>query len=280
MTESVTLARALLAVTITASFLAIPDARAEEVDNKRAVAVLEYRSGSSALPDVGARLATILRARTSLKIIDVDDARRLLGRDLDRKVARCSGQAKCIGKLGRRLKAREVLLIGVSRFGDEIITLQRIDVARTEVLTRIADVVDRGQQPGDDALLRYLKKVLPKRDFLRYGTIRIEADIADATVAINGKVRGRTPLKPLKVRAPATYRLRISKDGYTPFTAAVEVPPDGVVRVQTPLTRRVTTPWYKRWWVVALAGGAVVGTVSAFAFAGDAPDDLPVTIRF
>lgn len=262
------------------TLVAIPTRARAETDSKRAIAVLEYRSGSSALPDVAPRLARILRAKTSLKIIDIEDARRKIGRDIDRKVARCSGQAACIAHIGRALKAREVLLVGVSRFGDEIITLQRIGISGAKVLTRIADVVARGETLDNAALLGYLKKVLPKRDFLRYGTIRIEADAAGATVAVNGKARGLTPIKPLRVRAPATYKIRISRAGYLPFTASVEVPPDGVVRVQTPLTKRLATPWYKRWWVVALAGGALVGTVSAVALSRDAPNDLPVTIHF
>ena len=270
----------LLGLALLASFLASENLARADSDNKRKVAVLEYRSGSSALPDVGARLATILRKKTSLQVIDVDDARRVQGRDIDRRVAKCTGDAGCIATIGQALDAREVLLIGVSRFGDEIITLQRIDASGAKVLTRIADVVARGEEPDDAALLSYLRKVLPKQDFLRYGTIRVESDIADATVHVNGEVSGRTPLKPLRVRAPASYEIRIEKAGYTPFTATVEVPPDGEVKVTTPLARRVSTPWYKRWWVVALAGGAVVGTVSAFAFTGDAPPDLPVTIRF
>lgn len=272
-------AQAVCAVLLV-SVVTAPAMAEETPDGKRAVAVLEYRSGSSALPHVGPRLAAILQKKTSLGIIDVDDARRLIGRDIDRRVARCTGQARCIARLGKALKAREVLLIGVSRFGDEIITLQRIDVDAAKVLTRIADVVARGEQPGNDALLSYLKKVLPKSDFLRYGTIRIEADLQEATVAVNGKKIGRTPLKPLRVRAPANYSIRITKAGYNPFSASVHVPPDGTVRVDTPLARRVHTPWYKRWWVVALAGGAVVGTVSALALTRDGADELPVTIRF
>ena len=260
------------------------DASADESDGpdgRRSVAVLEYRSGSSALSNVGPRLAKILRKKTSLQVIDVEDARRQRGRDLDRKVAGCAGRARCIARIGKKLGAVEVLLIGVSRFGDEIITLQRIDVAERSVLTRIADALAQGAEPDNAALLGYLRQVLPKSDFLRYGTIVIESRMEGATVAVNGLIRGATPIEPLRVRAPAHYTIRISKAGYMPFDASVDVPPDGVVRVQTPLIQqRRDNPWYRRWWVLAIAGTAIAGTVTAVTLTRDAPNDLPVTIRF
>lgn len=271
----------LAAAGVLLTLLVAPVASARaEADNKRKVAVLEYRSGSSALPDVGPRLAAMLGEKTSLAVVDVAQARRQLGRDLDRKVARCAGAAKCIARIGKKLDVREILLVGVSRFGDEIITLQRIDVAKRRVITRIADAMAAGEEPDAEALLGYLQNVLPKSDFLRYGTLRVESETAGAVVEVNGEQRGETPLAPLRVRAPASYDIRVEKAGFNPFVAAVEVPPEGVVRVRASLVRRGGQPWYKRWWVVALAGGVVVGATAAVIATRDAPPDLPVTIRF
>lgn len=249
-------------------------------DGKRRLSVLEYRSGSVVLPDIGERVAGILRQKTSLSVIDPEDARQAFGRHLDRRVAKCAGDARCIARIGRTIGADEVLLIGVSRFGDDIVTIQRIEVDARRVLARVADALAPGQEPDEGALLSYLRQVLPKSDFIRYGVIRIESNLDDAVVVIGGLERGKTPLEPQRVRAPASYEIEVRSSGYTPFRASVDVPPDAVVRVQTSLSRRKAASWYKRWWVVALVGGAVVGTLTTVALTRDSPSDIPVVIRF
>jgi hypothetical protein len=246
---------------------------------KRAVVVLEYRAGSPDLPAVDQRVAGILRKKTSLSVIDAEDARRRYGRNLDRKVGTCAGEAQCIAEIGQKLEASEVVLVGVSQFGDVILTLQRIDVTRGKVITRVAEAMPQGREPDDAELLRYLQRVLPKSDFLRFGVIRIDADVHGARVAIDGKERGKTPIEPIKVRAPATYAIRLDKAGYVPFRAEVFVPPDAEVKVDPTLARQGSDAWYKRWWVLALAGTVAAGGVTAVVLTRQTSDDIPVVIR-
>lgn len=252
-------------------------ARAEEggADPRRTVVVLAFRTGAADLPSIDRRLADILRARTSLEVIDAVDARRRYGDRLDSDVVDCSGEARCIAGIGRKLGAREVILVGVSRFGDVILTLQRIDVQGREVRGRIAEAMAPDATPDVATLLEYLQRVLPKSDFLRFGVLRIQANIAGAQVVIGGEKRGRTPLAPLRLPAPERYDIRITKKGYTAFEAATSVPPDGDVVVRATLAR-AETAWYKRWWVWTLAGAVVVSTVAVVVLAQD--DEVPVSI--
>jgi hypothetical protein len=246
---------------------------------KRAVVVLEHRAGSPDLPAVEQRVAGILRKKTSLSIIDAEDARRRYGRNLDRKVGTCAGEAQCVAEIGKKLEASEVVLVGVSQFGDVILTLQRIDVDRGKVITRVAEAMAQGREPDDAELLRYLQRVMPKSDFLRFGVIRINADVDGATVAIDGKERGKTPIEPIKVRASATYAIRLDKAGYVPFRAEVFVPPDAEVKVDPTLARQGSDAWYKRWWVLTLAGTVAAGAVTAVVLTRQTSDDIPVVIR-
>lgn len=261
--------------------LAAGAARAEEqaeADPRRAVAVLAFRAGASELPGIDRRVAELLRAKTSLAILDMDDARRRYGGALDGNVADCAGDHGCMAGIGRRLQADEVLLVGISRFGDVILTLQRIDVAQRSVRARIADALPPGAAPDADALLAYLRRVMPRSDFLRFGVIRIQASLRGAAVLVGGEPQGHTPIEPLRVRAPDRYDIRITKDGYVPFTAETTVPPDGEVVVRAVLSRR-EKPWYKRWWVWAAVGAAAVaGTTAAVLIMDD--DRLSVGIRF
>lgn len=254
-------------------------ARAEkEADPRRAVVVLAYRAGSAALPDLDRHLADILLQKTSLAIIDPDDARRRYGSQLDAKVVACAGDTGCIARIGRAVGAADVLLVGISRFGDIILTVQRIEARGGRVRARIAEALPPGEAaPDGRALLGYLRRVMPRRDFLRFGVIRIDADVAGATVRVAGEDRGRTPLAPLRVAAPATYDIRVDKPGFLSFEASVAVPPDAEVVVQPRLSPR-DHAWYQHWWVAAIAGTAVAGAVVLVAATRDA-DDVPVVIQ-
>ncbi|MCE9572315.1 MAG: PEGA domain-containing protein [Deltaproteobacteria bacterium] len=264
-----------LAAAIAVALIAAP--AAADPNPKRPVAVLEYRSGSSALAGVDSRLAAILRKRTSLQIIDADNARALIPR-LDADVVACAGEGACVARIGAKLKVREVLLVGVSEFGDVILTLQRIDVTDRKVAGRLAEAVAENASPSDDDLAGYLQRVMPRSDFLRFGIIRIDANLRGAEVIVGGEKRGTTPVDAIKVQAPATYDIRLTKAGFTPFRASVAVPPDGEVRVKAELTRKGGGgAWYGRWWVATLAGAVVLGAVGTGVwYSTREPTEVPV----
>ena len=276
-------ARACLLAALVATLCAAPAAGAGEPtgdpDPRRSLAVLEYRAGSPALPAVDGRIVTLLRAKTSLAVVDAVEGRQRFGARLARRVADCAGEAACIARIGKKLGVSEVLLVGVSQFGDVILTLQRIDVAQVAVRARIAEALAPGREPDDAELLRWVRRVMPKADFLRWGVIRISANIAGAAVVIGEKTRGRTPIEPVRLPAPATYDIHLEKSGYVSFRASVEVPPDAVVRVDPVLTLKSRDAWYKRWWVLAIAGTVAAGAVTAAVLARDSPDDVPVVIQ-
>lgn len=269
--------RLALGIALTACLCA--QASAQEASPRRPVAVLEFRSGSPALGSIGERLAKILRDRTSLDVSDQTDARRRYGGDLEKAVAACAGAAPCIARIGRKLKVDEILLVGVADFGDVIVTLQRISAANGKVRARIAEALGSETAADAEALDGFLRRVMPKSDFLRYGTLRIRANVDGARVDVGGIRRGSTPVSPLRVAAPATYRIEVSKPGYIDFRASVAVPPDAEVQVRPVLERRGDNAWYEKWWVIALAGTVAAGAVTtAVIISFDEPTDVPVRV--
>jgi hypothetical protein len=254
-------------------------ARAADDDGKRRVAVLEYRSGSSALPGIEERIAELLRSQTSLGVIGADEARKAYGARLDADVVECAGEASCIARIGAKVDAEEVLLVGISEFGDVILTLQRIDVKRRKVSMRIAEALAQDADPGADDLTGYVRRVMPESDFLRYGTIKVTANLTGAEVFVGKEKRGTTPIEALRVLAPATYELRLTKPGFVAFRAKVVVPPDAEVEVDARLTREGAGggAWYTRWYVAAIAGVVVAGAVGVGVWmAQDDPTSVPV----
>ena len=260
--------RNLVVWMVSVAILLAGGARAHAENGRRTrIAVVEVRSGSTGASDLGMRLALMLRRTTSLDVIDGDDARRLLGARIDDELARCAGETGCIARVGSRLKADLVLLVGISELGDLIVALQIVDVKSGKVRARVNESLAHDAQPDDNRIEAYLRKLLPRNVFRRFGVIRVSTDVEGASVEIGGLPRGRTPLDPLVVEAPQKYDVHVRKSGYEDFTAEIDVPPDATVEVRPRLSQKSVgaTPWYGKWWVWAIAGtvvtGAVVGTV-------------------
>src|SRR5262249_4511344 len=121
-------------------------------DNRRTVAVLEYRAGAKGAREIGMQLGRLLRDTAALNVIDLAEARRRIPR-VDGEVARCGGEAMCVGNIGEQLGANEVLLVGVSQLGDVIIAMQRIDAKRGEAGARLAESLAQDTNISDDQAL-------------------------------------------------------------------------------------------------------------------------------
>jgi len=246
-------------------------AHADDKDPKRKLAVLEYRSGSSALVGIGTQIATEIGKSTSLTVIGPAQAKTVYGEQLDPAIVKCSGEPECVAKIGQKLGVSDVVLIGISELGDVILTMQRIEVATHAVNARIADNLADNSAPTTDQIWDYVGRLLPPTDFLRFGVIEIIASQPGALVTIGGEKKGTTPLAPLKLRAPATYPIKVEKSGFVPFTTKVVLPPDGELKVEAELSRKTSKAWYQRWYVavgLGLVVAAAAGTTIYFATGG------------
>lgn len=236
-----------------------------DVDPKRKVIVLEYRAGSSALPHFADRIVSTLLKATSLHVLGPDQTRAVYGEHLDLVIVKCAGDPECVARIGQKVGAAEVILVGVSELGDVILTMQRIDVQSRSVSARIAESLTGGVPPSDKQVETYLTKLLPASDFLRYGIIDIIASESGALVTVGGEHKGTTPIQPLKLKAPANYDIRVEKRGFQPFSTSVALPPDGELRVRANLSRKSGIAWWQHWYVLTTAGllvaGAAGGTI-------------------
>ncbi len=266
--------RTPIAIVLAALALAAATRAEADPDPKRKVAVIEYRAGSSGLSGISERISAALGKQTSLGVLGPDQMRALYGDKLEQAIVTCAGQAACVAKIGRKVGAAEVVLVGVSELGDLILTLQRIDVARRTVVGRVADSIPLGSPPSDAQLDTYLTKLLPPSDFLRFGVIDIIASEAGARVRVGDEQRGLTPIQPLRLRAPASYDIRVEKDGFVPFSTQVQLPADGELKVRAQLQRPGRTAWYQHWYVLAGMGVIVAGAAGgAIYFATNGPSD-------
>jgi len=266
-------------ITLVATVLAVGTAHADP-DPKRKVTVLEYRSGSAAMPGIAKRLMDEMSKQTSLQLLGPDQTRTIYGDALDGAIVKCAGDAECIAKIGQKVGASEVVLVGISELGDVILTMQRIDVREKTVVTRVADSLAANATPSEDQLDGYLARLLAPGDFVRYGMLDIVVNLAGASVTVGGEKKGLTPIEPLKLHAPATYQIRVEKDGYVPFTTKVALPPDGEIKVEAELSLRgAGTSWYQHWYVLAGATILVAGAAGTAIYFGTRDNSsVPVSV--
>jgi hypothetical protein len=247
----------------------------------RSVALLEYRAGVRAAPEIAEGMADELGRLTSHKVVTPAEARRRLGASIDAEVARCKGTASCIAQIGERLQCEDVILVGVSQLGDLILAIQRIEVSSGRVLNRLADSLNPKRRIRPAELQSYLRRLLPPSDFKRYGRVVVKTDAAGDEVFLDETSRGKTPLAPIVVPAPGRYALRVTRPGHEDFVARLDVLPEASVEVTPKLAQRALPPrWYQQWWVWTLVGGVVAAGVTGAAIgATRGQDRIPAVVK-
>ena len=260
---------------------ALATAAHADPDPKRKVIVLEYRAGSPALAGVAKRVVDALGKQTSLAVLGPDQTRAVYGDHLDQVIVKCAGEAECVARIGQKVGAVEVILVGISELGDVILTMQRIDVSAHTVSARIADSLPTGASPSEAQLGQYLSRLLPPGDFVRFGVLDIIVSEAGAAVTVNKAPRGTTPIPPLKLSAPAIYQIHVEKQGFVPYTGQVSLPAEGEITLRANLQRPGGhVSWYQRWYVIAAAGVVAAGaggTIFYLAGHGGPATSVPVS---
>jgi PEGA domain len=197
----------------------------------------------------------------------------------------CTGEVSCLVTLGTALGVDRVISGNVGGLaGSYVVNLKIVDVKEAKELRRIQEPISgRPDQLIEAVRVAAYGLVAPER--LR-GAIVVLADQPDATILLNGKPVGKTPLPTQHGLAVGTYILRASKDGYTDAVQKVRVrfqktaqvvvklkaPKGGVGKGPVrPVEVRRPYPWYTRWWFWTAVGvvAAGVGVGLGYAIGGE-----------
>ncbi len=186
----------------------------------------------------------------------------------------CTGEEKCLAAIGKKLGVDVVVTGTVGSLGDAyIINIKTIDVATAKTLQRIQTDPLRG---GPDDLIDGVRvaayRLLAPNQL--HGALQIQSDLVGATVELDGKPIGKTPLPSQGVvgkLALGPHKLKVSAVGYAPFEEPVDVRFQKVSQVVVRLiasdvvlgTGKTTTverrPFYsKTWFIIGVAVGAIV----------------------
>lgn len=197
----------------------------------------------------------------------------------------CTGEEKCIAAIGKKLGVELVVTGTVGALGDAyILNIKVIEVATAKTLQRIQTDPLRG---GPDDLIDGVRvaayRLLAPNQL--HGALQIQGDLVGATVELDGKVIGKTPLPNQGVvgkLALGPHKLKVSAVGYAPFEEPVDVRFQKVSQVVVRLiasdvvlgTGKTTTverrPFYSRtWFIVGVALGAIAIGAAIGASGGD-----------
>lgn len=192
----------------------------------------------------------------------------------DKELGKCGGDDKCLAAIGKKLGVDVMITGSVAAMGDNyILNIKAVDVAKGTQIRRITTDPLRGSPDELIDAIRVAAYRLLAPDQL-YGSISVLTDLLGASVAIDGKVRGATPLPGPITKLPlGEHTLTVTAKGYTPFEDKVTVrfqkatrvvvrlvvaagDPAGVTAPR--LVERPRTPWYSSKWMFVGAGVAAV----------------------
>ena len=107
-----------------------------------------------------------------------------------------------------------------------------------EAIKTYGEYLNRSKR--DEPALR--SKIANLEATLHSTSVEILSPVEGATVVVDGKQVGNTPLSNAVKVTPGSHRIKVTKAGYAPFSAYVAVAAGSSVRVQADLERRSGTP--------------------------------------
>ena len=282
--------RSLTSLIASALLLVAPIARAEgpveALDQKIAV----WRFDALGIePELVQRLETLFRMELDRLAKQPLPSRREVERVVTAAEQNCTGEEKCLGAIGKKLGVDVVVTGTVGAMGaNYVLHIKAVDTRTSTSLRRIQSEPLRGSP--DDLIegVRVAAYNLLAPGQL-HGSIQVQSDLVGATVQLDGKTVGKTPLPNLGVIARQSlgkHRLRVEAKGYAPFEEEVEVRFQKVSQVVVRLlpstivigTGRVQEvrrePFYTKTWFIV---GVGVAAVLAGAYVGYAVGKVDCT---
>ena len=266
--------RRMTSLVASALLLFAPFARAEGPDKALEQKIAVWRFDALGIePELVQRLETLFRMELDRLAKKPLPSRREIDRVVTADQQNCTGEEKCLGAIGKKLGVDVVVTGTVGAMGPNyVLNIKAVDAATAKQLTRIQSDPLRGSP--DDLIegVRVAAYKLLAPDQL-HGSAQVQSDLVGASVQLDGKTIGKTPLPNLGVIPKQTlgkHRLRVEAAGYSPFEEEVEIRFQKVSQVVVRLlpstevigTGRTQTihrePFYTKTWFIVGAGVAAV----------------------
>ena len=268
--------RRMSSLVASALLLSAPVARAEGPDKALEQKIAVWRFDALGIePELVTRLETLFRLELERLAKKPLPSRREIDRVVTAADQNCTGEEKCLGAIGKKLGVDVVVTGTVGAMGPNyVLNIKAVDAKTSTSIRRIESDPLRG---SPDELIEGVRvaayKLLAPEQL--HGSVQVQSDLVGASVQLDGKPIGKTPLANLGVIAKQTlgkHKLRVEATGYAPFEDEVEIRFQKVSQVVVrllPSTEVIGTgrtqevhrePFYTKTWFIVGVGVAAVLT--------------------
>ncbi len=204
-----------------------------------------------------------------VRVINRDDVVALVGAEKMQRIFDEDCDNKCLMEIGGALDTNYLIIGQIGKLKDTfLISLTLLDQRSIEPGDSIR--VTESFRGSEDELLRAVRhagrRLLGIENQKLLGAIAVSGPVADAEVIIDSKSIGLLPLPPKNEFKSGRHSVRTAKDGYFSWESDVYVNPGETTAIWAELVEQ-PAPWFSKWWVWTLVGGAVVGGTTAAVLA-------------
>jgi hypothetical protein len=238
------------------------------------LAVLDFALAGSAHPDLARVLADAAAAGAAaapdLQVLSQGDISAMLGLEKTRQMLGCTEDQGCMAELAGALDSDRLLAGSLTILErTSLLTVKVLDVKRSRTLARVtATLLDATERELVDAARRLGHEAVTGEKLDTTGVLRIAVDPAGATVTLDGRSLGVSPLKEAPRALEGPHTITVQKDGFVRWSTTVMVPAGQTVPVTAELvpvqlmgeaarSRLWTWGWVSAGVAVAAAGSGI-----------------------
>lgn len=239
------------------------------------VAVLDFSLAGTAHPDLARVLSDGAAAGAAgapnVQVITQGEIVALLGLDRTRQMLGCDDPS-CVTELGRALDSDKLVSGSLTILGGtSLITVRLLDAKQARTLSRAtATLADATEAELVDNAKRLAHEVLTGQKLDTSGTLRIRVSEPGATVTLDGRSLGATPLAGAQRVLQGPHSIVVQKPGFIRWASTVSVTAGGDVPVEVELVpiQLISEKARSRlWsWGYAVSGVAVLAAGAGVTF--------------
>jgi hypothetical protein len=238
------------------------------------LAVLDFTLAGSAHADLARVLADAAAsgaaAAPDLQVLSQGDISAMLGLEKTRQMLGCTDDQGCMAELAGALDSDRLLSGSLTILErTSLLTVKMLDVKKSRTLARVtATLLDATERELVDAARRLGHEAATGEKLDTTGVVRVGVDRAGATVTLDGRSLGVSPLREASRVLEGPHSVTVQKDGYVRWSTTVMVQAGQTVPVAVELvpvqllgegarSRLWTWGWVSAGVAVAASGSAV-----------------------
>jgi PEGA domain len=248
------------------------------------LAVLDFTLAGSAHADLARVLADAAAAGAAatpdLQVLSQGDIAAMLGLEKTRQMLGCTEDQGCMAELAGALDSDRLLSGSLTILErTSLLTVKVLDVKKSRTLSRVtATLLDATERELVDAARRLGHEAVTGEKLDTTGVIRIAVDRSGATVTLDGRSLGTSPIKEAARVLEGPHSITVQKDGFVRWSTTVMVQAGQTVPVSADLvpvqllgeaarSRLWTWGWISAGVAVAASGsGIYFGTQASRSF--------------